>query len=85
MTQQLRNAVAQEEGHAAPAIAALAAGIGGVVLGIGAANDSGVTAVIGGIVLGVGILAFSLADHIMVDYGMYDRLEKLEGKEKSKD
>jgi hypothetical protein len=71
-----------EEGHAVPALGALVGAIGAVVLGIGAANDSGATAIAGGIVLAVGVLVASVADHMMVEYGIYDRLEKLEGKDK---
>jgi hypothetical protein len=71
-----------EEGHALPALAGLAAGIGAVVLGIGAANDSGVTAVIGSIVLGVGLFGYTLLDHIGIDYNIFGRLEKLEGGDK---
>lgn len=69
-----------EQGHAMPAGAALIAGAGIVLLGIGAANDSGALAIIGGIVGGVGVLAASLLDHMKIDYDMYDRLEKLEKK-----
>jgi hypothetical protein len=69
-----------ESGHAQPAIATLAAAIGGVVLGIGAAADSDIAAIIGGVVLGLGILAAGVLNHMTVDYDMYDRLEKLEGK-----
>jgi hypothetical protein len=84
MNDEIRLAVTEgEDGHALPALAALAGGIGGVVLGIGAANDSGVIAVIGGIVLGVGVLAASVLDHMMVEYNIFARLEKLEGKDKS--
>ena len=63
-----------------PAAAALLAGGGIVLLGIGAANDSGALAIIGGIVGGVGVLAASVLDHMRVDYDMYNRLEKLEKK-----
>ena len=69
-----------EEGHAAPGAAALLAGAGIVLLGIGAANDSGVLAIIGGIVGGLGVLAASLLDHMKIDYDIYARLEKLEKK-----
>lgn len=71
---------ADEHGHAMPAGAALLAGAGIVLLGIGAANDSGALAIIGGIVGGVGVLAASVLDHMKIDYDMYDRLEKLEKK-----
>jgi hypothetical protein len=70
----------EEEGHATPAVAALAGAAGAIVLGIGAANDSGALAVIGGIVTGVGFLAASLLEHVKVDYNIFGRLENLEGK-----
>jgi hypothetical protein len=83
MRRLLRTAAVEgEEGHALPALAGLAGGAGAVVLGIGAANDSGVTAVIGGIVLGVGLFGYTLLDHIGVDYNIFGRLEKLEGKDR---
>lgn len=69
-----------EEGHAAPAVGALIGAAGAILLGIGAANDSGALAITGGILAGVGILAAAILDHVMVEYGIYDRLEKLEGK-----
>jgi hypothetical protein len=69
-----------EEGHAMTAPPLLAAAAGAIVLAIGAANDSGITAIIGGIVLAVGIVAASVAEHMVVDYDLYARIEKLEGK-----
>jgi hypothetical protein len=71
----------REEGHAGPGVASLVAGIGAVLLGIGAAGDDlGWLAIVGGIVLGVGVIAALLLDHMQVEYGIFDRLEKLEGK-----
>ena len=67
----------EEDGHAAPGVLSLVAGVGAVLLGIGA---GGALAIIGGVVLGVGLLAASVANHMTVDYDMYARLEKLEGK-----
>ena len=70
-----------EEGHAPPAIASLLAAAGAVALGIGAAGDDlGWLAIVGGIVLGVGVLAAGLLEHVTVDYDMYGRIDKLEGK-----
>jgi uncharacterized membrane protein YebE (DUF533 family) len=71
-----------EDGHAIPGLASLVGAAGAVVLGIGAANDSGATAVIGGILLAVGFLAYTLLDHMNVDYNIFGRLEKLEGKDR---
>ena len=44
-----------ERGHVLVGVPSLVAGIGAVVLGIGAAADSDATAIIGGIILGAGI------------------------------
>jgi uncharacterized membrane protein YebE (DUF533 family) len=71
-----------EEGHAIPGLASLAGAAGAVVLAIGAANDSGATTVIGGILLAAGFLAYTLLDHMNVDYNIFGRLEKLEGKDR---
>jgi hypothetical protein len=71
----------REEGHAGPGVASLVAGVGAVLLGIGAAGDDlGWLAIAGGIVLGVGVVAALLLDHVQVDYNIFERLEKLEGK-----
>ncbi len=69
-----------EDGHAVPAAGALVGAAGAILLGIGAANGSDALAIVGGILTGVGILAASVLDHMMVEYGIYDRLEKLEKK-----
>jgi 1,4-dihydroxy-2-naphthoate octaprenyltransferase len=69
-----------EEGHAEPLAGALIAAAGAVVLGIGAANDTGWLAVLGGIVLAVGIFATLIVNHMTVEYGMYGRLDDLEKK-----
>jgi hypothetical protein len=69
-----------EEGHALPAVGSLVGGIGAILLGIGAANDSGGLAVAGGIVAAVGIIGGALLEHMKIDYDIYGRLEKLEKK-----
>ena len=76
----LRHAHQSEEGHALPGAAALAGAVGAILLGIGAANDTGWLAVGGGVVAGVGFLAASLLEHTNVDYDLYGRIEKLEKK-----
>jgi hypothetical protein len=82
MREHLARAHDDEAGHAVPGLASLVGAAGAVVLGIGAANDSGAIAVIGGIVLAVGFLAYTLLDHMNVDYNVFGRLEKLEGKDR---
>jgi len=69
-----------EEGHAMTVPPLLAAAAGAIVLAIGAANDSGVTAIIGGIVLALGIVAVPVVTHMVVDWDLYARIEKLEDK-----
>jgi hypothetical protein len=69
-----------EEGHGMTLPPLLGAAAGAIVLAIGAANDSGVTAIVGGIVLAVGIVAASVTFHMVVDWELYERIEKLEGK-----
>ena len=69
-----------EEGHAQTLPAMLGAGAGAIILAIGAANDSGITTIVGGIVLAIGIIATSVSAHMFVDYDLYARIEKLEGK-----
>lgn len=74
-------ALNREEGHAGPGLSMLVAAAGAVILGIGAAGDDlGWLAVVGGIVLAVGIAAESLLSHMQVDYDVFGRLDKLEGK-----
>lgn len=67
-----------EEGHGAPLPAALLGGVGAVLLGIGAANDTGVLTIVGGVVLAVGLLAMQILNHITVDYEIYGRLNDIE-------
>jgi hypothetical protein len=74
----LRRVRDEEEGHVAVAVPGLVAAIGAIALGIGASEDSSAVAIIGGIVLGVGIMGAGVARHRDVDYGIYERLEKLE-------
>lgn len=69
-----------EGGHVEVGLASLLAGIGAIVLAIGAAGDSDVAAYIGGAVLGLGILGGGFLRHRTIDYDVYARLEKLEGK-----
>lgn len=76
----LRGIHNDESGHVEVGIPSLAAAIGAVVLGIGAASDSDAAAIIGGVVLGVGFLAAWIIRHRGIDFDIYARLEKLEKK-----
>ncbi len=67
-----------EEGHANVGIASLIPAAGAIVLGIGAANDTGWMAVAGGIVLGLGLVAHELARHSTIDKGIYGRLDRID-------
>ena len=69
-----------EEGHGMPLIGALIGAAGAIVLAIGAANDTGVLTIAGGIILAVGLIAMLVIQHMTVEYGIYDRLDKLEKK-----
>lgn len=71
---------AGERGHGAPLLGVVIGGAGALLLGIGAANDTGWLAVAGGIVLAAGLLATALLNHILVEYEFYGRLDKLDGK-----
>ena len=73
--------ISREDGHAGAGIASLVAAAGAVMLGIGAAGDDmGWLAIAGGVVLAVGVIAAGLLEHMQVDYDIFGRLEKLEGK-----
>jgi len=69
-----------ESGHYGPLPGALVAAIGAIMLGIGAANDTGWMAVVGGIAAGLGIIGAFLGNHIKVEYEFYKRLDALEKK-----
>ncbi len=81
LTTTLATALAQPEaGHAKPVPAVLVGAAGAILLGIGAANDTGWLAVVGGIVAGVGMIAASVTHHVGVEYEFYRRLDALEKK-----
>ena len=69
-----------ERGHVLVGVPSLVAGIGAVVLGVGAAADSDAAAIIGGIVLGAGVFITGLARHRSIDYDVWMRLDELEKK-----
>lgn len=69
-----------ETGHVGAGVTSLAAAIGAIVLGIGAAADSDIASITGGVVLGVGIFASGVARHRGIDYELFKRLDDLEKK-----
>jgi len=73
--QQINN---DERGHVEVGVPSLIAGIGAVLLGIGAGGGGAVLAIIGGGVLGVGVFAAGLLRHRQIDYDVWRRLDKLE-------
>lgn len=70
-----------EEGHAITLPGVLAGMVGAILLAVGAAINQDVLTIIGGVVLAVGLLAWSLLQHTGIEYGIYDRIDKMEGKE----
>lgn len=69
-----------EAGHIAPLPGMLVAAAGAVLLGIGAANDTGWLAVVGGIAAAAGLVASTVMHHVGVEYEFYKRLDELEKK-----
>jgi len=69
-----------ESGHAIPGVLSLAGAVGAIVLAIGAACNEDVVTIIGGVALAIGVLGGALGEHMMVDYNIFARVEKLEGK-----
>lgn len=73
-------AINDEGGHAMAGIGSLVPAAGAILLTIGAAGETDWLIWVGGIVLAVGVVVLSVAEHMGVDYGIFDRLTKLEGK-----
>jgi len=81
MTTKFYEAVTEgEEGHALAGVASLVGAVGAIVLAIGATGTNDAVTIIGGIVLAAGVLAAGLLEHTTVDWNIFARLEKLEGK-----
>ncbi len=78
LIRNLRHLERSEEGHTAPLLAAIVAAAGAIALGIGASEDSSIVAIVGGVVLGLGVIGAIVADHITIDYEIYNRLNDLE-------
>jgi uncharacterized membrane protein YebE (DUF533 family) len=76
MTELFRSVVEEgEEGHALPLLGALVGAVGAVLLGIGAANDTGWLALTGGIVAAVGFVGGNILSHVTIDWELYRRTE----------
>ena len=65
-----------EDGHAVPALAALVAAAGPIVLAIGATKANDALTITGGIVAAVGMLAYLVAHHMVVDWELFRRTTK---------
>ena len=81
MFQRLVALLNTEAGHAVTLPPVFAGMAGAVLLAVGAVNNQDVLTIIGGVVLAVGLLGASILQHMAIEYDIYDRLEKLEGKE----
>ncbi len=77
----LQRLARDEDGHAGPALTGLGATIGAILLAAGAASGEDVITIVGGIALGLGILLNVLLGHQQVDYDIFSRLDRLEGKD----
>ncbi|RLC58723.1 MAG: hypothetical protein DRI30_02210 [Chloroflexi bacterium] len=67
-----------EDGHTAPLLMAIVGAGGAIALGIGASEDSSIVAIVGGVVLGLGVIGAIVANHMTIDYEIYNRLNDLE-------
>lgn len=67
-----------EQGHVEVGVPSLVAGIGAVLLGIGAGGGGAVLAIIGGAILGVALFGAGLLRHRQIDYDVWRRLDRLE-------
>jgi hypothetical protein len=76
----VRDAIRGDRGHARAGAATLVPVAGAIVLAIGAANETDWLTITGGIVLALGVLLASVLHHQVVDWDIYHRIEKLEGK-----
>jgi len=81
MLQRIAALLNSEKGHGITLPGTLAGMAGAILLAVGAVNNQDVLTIIGGGVLAVGLLASSMAQHMLIEYDIYDRLDKLEGKE----
>jgi len=80
MLRRLARLHRDERGHAALGVADLAAAAGAVLLAAGAAANEDVITIIGGIVLALGVFGSGIMRHTQIDYDLWRRLARLEGK-----
>ncbi len=81
MFQRIIALLNREEGHGVTLPPLFAGMAGAVLLAVGAVNNQDVLTIIGGVVLAAGLLGAALLQHMAIEYDIYDRLNKLEGKE----
>ena len=70
-----------ERGHATAGVGTLIPAAGAIALAVGAMNETDWLTITGGIVLAVGVIVAGLLHHQVVDYDLYGRIDKLEGKQ----
>lgn len=78
MAANIRELFTNEDGHAETLPGVLLGMAGFIMIGIGAANDTGWLAITGGIVGAVGLVAWELLRHTRIDYGIFRRLDERE-------
>ncbi len=69
-----------ESGHTKVLPGVFAAAVGMILLGIGAASDTGWLAIVGGLAGGLGIVLAFVADHRYVEGDLYSRVDRLDKK-----
>lgn len=80
LIQKLKAFHEDESGHVVPGAANLIPAAGAIVLTYGATDANDTIIIIGGVALALGLLVASVLRHREIDYEIYSRLEKLEGK-----
>lgn len=78
MRKTITSLLTDERGHAGPVPGMLLGAAGAIALAIGAAGDTDWLTITGGIVLAVAMFAIPVLNHMLVEYDIYGRLEKLE-------